>query len=129
MKHKEYIPFGDTSVSTLLEKMHIQVCEKEAQIKELLDMLQGHINSLDDIVIVSPIIKDFLVASLKNSEINIKLLDLIQKMSKSDIEREDGIELAGREGGVNKPNYGKLSKQEYDELMEKKKKFKKGKAG
>ena len=77
--------------------------KKKLQIDLLIQEIHGFIQTIDDVVMVAPIIKEYMDASIKNDEHLVKLAGVLQRIiSKSTGANEESI---------------LLSESEKDELM------------
>ena len=77
--------------------------KKKLQIDLLIQEIHGFITTIDDVVMVAPIIKEYMDASIKNDEHLVKLAGVLQRIiSKSNSTNEESM---------------LLSESEKDELM------------
>ena len=76
---------------------------KKKQIDLLISEIHGFITTIDDVVMVAPIIKEYMEVSVKNDEHLVKLAGVLQR-------------IIGKSSGVNEESM-LLSESEKDELM------------
>ena len=77
--------------------------KKKLQIDLLIQEIHGFIQTIDDVVMVAPIIKEYMDASIKNDEHLVKLAGVLQR-------------IIGKSSGANEESM-LLSESEKDELM------------
>lgn len=81
--------FKGKTLSTLFEEIYNNSAEKDTQIKALISQLTEIIESPGDATLIVPLIKDYLEASIKNSEHLIKMAAIIQRLENSSPESSD----------------------------------------
>lgn len=77
------IIFGKKSLSDLLKEIHTNSKETRGQILALIRELQPLIENIGDATLVVPLIKDYLDMKIKNDEIIVKMVGIIQRMETS----------------------------------------------
>ena len=77
--------------------------KKKLQIDLLIQEIHGFIQTIDDVVMVAPIIKEYMDVSIKNDEHLVKLAGVLQR-------------IIGKSNGANEESM-LLSESEKDELM------------
>ena len=72
--------------------------KKKLQIDLLIQEIHGFITTIDDVVMVAPIIKEYMDASIKNDEHLVKLAGVLQRIiSKSQGESDESMVLTDAE--------------------------------
>ena len=72
--------------------------KKKLQIDLLIQEIHGFITTIDDVVMVAPIIKEYMDASIKNDEHLVKLAGVLQRIiSKSQGESDESMLLSDAE--------------------------------
>tara|TARA_B100000131_G_scaffold193770_1_gene186262 strand:- start:155 stop:541 length:387 start_codon:yes stop_codon:yes gene_type:complete len=83
MKSKDEIFEGKT-FEDLTKDIYKNASDKKKQIDLLISEVHGFIQTIDDVVLVAPIIKEYMDVGVKNDEHLVKLASVIQRiMSKS----------------------------------------------
>ena len=77
------IIFGKKSLSDLLKEIHTNSKETRQQILALIRELQPLVENIGDATLVVPLIKDYLDMKIKNDEIIVKMVGIIQRMETS----------------------------------------------
>ena len=75
--------FGKKTFADLLKEIHTNSSNKEKEIRNLIDNLKPFINSAGDVVIIVPLIKDYLDVSVKNDDLLIKMAGIVQRAMNS----------------------------------------------
>lgn len=75
--------FGKKSLSDLLKEIHTNSKETRQQILALIRELQPLVENIGDATLVVPLIKDYLDMKIKNDEIIVKMVGIIQRMETS----------------------------------------------
>ena len=102
MKDKNEIFKGKT-FQDLTKDLYANSQNKKLQIDLLIQEIHGFIQTIDDVVMVAPIIKEYMDVSIKNDEHLVKLAGVLQRIiSKSSGDNEESM---------------LLSESEKDELM------------
>lgn len=83
--------FEGKTLSKLFEEIYNSSSEKDTQIKALISQLTGMIESPGDATLIVPLIKDYLEASIKNSEHLIKMTGIVQRLENGKTTNEDGF--------------------------------------
>jgi c-di-GMP-related signal transduction protein len=86
--------FKGKSISDLMEEAYKDKQEKHKQLKGMISMLKDLINDGGDAVMMVPLIKDIMDLSIKNDDVLIRLLGIIQKIEASSsriLDNNDGV--------------------------------------
>jgi len=86
--------FKGKTISKLMEEAYNDKQEKHKQLKGLISQLKELINDSGDAVMMIPLIKDIMDLSIKNDDVLLKLLGIIQKIETANIkilENSDGM--------------------------------------
>jgi len=103
MKSKDEI-FEGKSFQDLTKDIYKNTTDRKQQIDLLISEIHGFITTIDDVVLVAPIIKEYMDVAVKNDEHLVKLAGVIQRiLSKSTGNDEESM---------------LLSESEKEELME-----------
>ena len=95
--------FKGKTFQDLTKDIYENTTNKKKQIDLLISEIHGFITTIDDVVMVAPIIKEYMEVSVKNDEHLVKLAGVLQRiMSKSSGANEESM---------------LLSESEKDELM------------
>jgi hypothetical protein len=95
--------FKGKTFQDLTKDIYENTTNKKKQIDLLISEIHGFIQTIDDVVMVAPIIKEYMEVSVKNDEHLVKLAGVLQRIiSKSNGATEESI---------------LLSESEKDELM------------
>ena len=81
--------FGKKTFADLLKEIHTNSSNKEKEIRALIDTLKPFITSAGDAVIIVPLIKDYLDVSVKNDDLLIKMVGIVQRAMNSNTGGED----------------------------------------
>jgi len=79
MTEFDKIIFKDKTFSGLLEDIYNKSAEREIQLKTVIGDIRNYITSLQDMVMLSPVIKDMLEISVKNDDQLVKMAAVIQR--------------------------------------------------
>ena len=83
MKSKDEI-FEGKSFQDLTKDIYENTSKRKVQIDLLISEIHGFITTIDDVIMVAPIIKEYMDVAVKNDEHLVKLAGVIQRiMSKS----------------------------------------------
>ena len=97
MKSKDEI-FEGKSFQDLTHDIYENTTKRKVQIDLLISEIHGFITTIDDVVLVAPIIKEYMDVAVKNDEHLVKLASVIQRiMSKSSGNSEDSLLLSEQE--------------------------------
>ena len=97
MKSKDEI-FEGKSFSDLTKDIYKNTSDRKKQIDLLISEIHGFITTIDDVVLVAPIIKEYMDVAVKNDEHLVKLASVIQRiMAKSSSNQEDSLLLTEAE--------------------------------
>lgn len=72
--------FEGKSLQDLLRDIHSSTLDKGSTIRDIIFEIRQHINSKEDIVMLAPIIKDYLDLLVKNDEHLIKIGTIVQRI-------------------------------------------------
>ena len=79
MKSKDEI-FEGKSFQDLTKDIYKNTTDRKKQIDLLISEIHGFITTIDDVVMVAPIIKEYMDASIKNDEHLVKLAGVLQRI-------------------------------------------------
>lgn len=77
---KEYILFGNKSISNLFQEVYNNQQSKKTHIQTLIADFKDKIKSSSDVAEIGPVIKDLVKFSVENDEILLKLASLAQRI-------------------------------------------------
>lgn len=89
--------FGTKTFSSLLEDIYKNSKNKEKQIREMIIQLKDMINEPGDAIMMVPLLKEYLEASIKNDEALIKMAGIVQKAMNSNPSSDGGDFLSERD--------------------------------
>ena len=95
--------FKGKTFQDLTKDIYENTQKKKTQIDLLISEIHGFIQTIDDVVMVAPIIKEYMEVSVKNDEHLVKLAGVLQR-------------IISKSSGVNEESM-LLSESEKDELM------------
>ena len=78
--------FKDKTFMDLLEEIHTKSTDKATQIRVLIDELTPLIKTVGDATVIVPLIKDYLDVSVRNDELLVKIVTIIQREMQGDIQ-------------------------------------------
>ncbi len=97
MKSKDEI-FEGKSFQDLTKDIYKNTSDRKKQIDLLISEIHGFITTIDDVVLVAPIIKEYMDVAVKNDEHLVKLASVIQRiLAKSSNNDEDSLLLSEQE--------------------------------
>ena len=97
MKSKEEI-FEGKSFQDLTKDIYENTTKRKVQIDLLISEIHGFIQTIDDVVMVAPIIKEYMDVAVKNDEHLVKLAGVIQRiLAKSSGGDEESLLLSEQE--------------------------------
>ena len=97
MKSKEEI-FDGKSFQDLTKDIYENTTKRKTQIDLLISEIHGFITTIDDVVLVAPIIKEYMDVAVKNDEHLVKLAGVIQRiLAKSSGGDEESLLLSEQE--------------------------------
>ena len=97
MKSKEEI-FEGKSFQDLTKDIYENTTKRKVQIDLLISEIHGFIQTIDDVVMVAPIIKEYMDVAVKNDEHLVKLAGVIQRiLAKSSGSGEESLLLSEQE--------------------------------
>ena len=79
MKSKDEI-FEGKSFQDLTKDIYTNSVNKKKQIDLLISEIHGFITTIDDVVLVAPLIKEYMEVSVKNDEHLVKLAGVLQRI-------------------------------------------------
>jgi hypothetical protein len=90
--------FDDKTFQDLTRDIYENALKKKKQIDVLIKEMNKMITSIDDVIIVAPIIKEYMEVSVKNDEHLVKLANVLQRMiAKSIVSTNDSLGLSDNE--------------------------------
>ena len=90
--------FDGKTFQDLTKDIYENTTKKKLQIDLLIQEIHGFIQTIDDVVMVAPIIKEYMEVSVKNDEHLVKLAGVLQRiMSKSSSNDEESFLLSEQE--------------------------------
>ena len=90
--------FKGKTFQDLTRDIYENTQKKKIQIDLLISEIHGFIQTIDDVVMVAPIIKEYMDASIKNDEHLVKLAGVLQRIiSKSQGESDESMLLTDAE--------------------------------
>ena len=97
MKSKDEI-FKGKSFQDLTHDIYKNTTDRKKQIDLLISEIHGFIQTIDDVVMVAPIIKEYMEVSVKNDEHLVKLAGVLQRIiSKSQGDSDESMLLSDSE--------------------------------
>jgi hypothetical protein len=84
------IIFGNKTFQDLTKDIYNNASEKKNQIQILIKEMNKMITSIDDVVLLAPIIKEYLEVAVKNDEHLVKLASVLQRIFSKSKSTEDG---------------------------------------
>ena len=97
MKSKDEI-FEGKSFQDLTKDIYKNTTDRKKQIDLLISEIHGFITTIDDVVLVAPIIKEYMDVAVKNDEHLVKLAGVIQRiLSKPSGSDEESLLLSDAE--------------------------------
>lgn len=93
----DQIIFGTKTFSSLLEDIYKNSKNKEKQIREMIIQLKEMINEPGDAIMMVPLLKEYLDASIKNDEALIKMAGIVQKAMSTNASSDNGDFLSDRD--------------------------------
>ena len=97
MKSKDEI-FEGKSFQDLTHDIYKNTTDRKKQIDLLISEIHGFITTIDDVVMVAPIIKEYMEVSVKNDEHLVKLAGVLQRIiSKSQGDSDESMLLSDEE--------------------------------
>ncbi len=86
----DYKLFGDKSFADLSKDIYTNSKLKKTQIDLLIQEAHSYINTVEDVVMIMPVIKELMDVAIKNDEHLVKLAGVVQRiMSKSSGESDE----------------------------------------
>lgn len=95
--------FDDISFSDMAKEIFNKKKEKDKQISALINDLKPLVKNVSDAAMLVPLLKEYMDISVKNDEVLVKLIAIVQKLITNDVKVEAG-------------EYG-LSKEEKAQLL------------
>ncbi len=89
--------FGNKTFSSLLEDIYKNSKNKEKQIREMIIQLKDMITEPGDAIMMVPLLKEYLDASIKNDEALIKMAGIVQKAMSTNASSDSGDFLSDRD--------------------------------
>ena len=82
--------FEGKTLQDLLQEIHGNTLDKRQTISDIISELRGFIKQIDDVVVVAPIIKDYLDILIKNDEHLIKIGTIVQRIISAESYKKGG---------------------------------------
>lgn len=79
MSEFDQIVFGKKKFSDLLKEVYDRSINKEKQLADMIDQLKNLIQNTSDAVMMVPLIASYMDMNLKNDDLLIKMLAIVQK--------------------------------------------------
>ena len=90
--------FEGKTFQDLTKDIYENTTKRKVQIDLLISEIHGFITTIDDVVLVAPIIKEYMDVAVKNDEHLVKLASVIQRiLAKSSNSGEDSLLLSEQE--------------------------------
>ena len=90
--------FEGKTFQDLTKDIYENTTKRKTQIDLLISEIHGFITTIDDVVLVAPIIKEYMDVAVKNDEHLVKLASVIQRiLAKSSNSGEDSLLLSEQE--------------------------------
>lgn len=90
--------FDDKTFQDLTREIYENALKKKQQIDMLIKEMNKMITSIDEVIIVAPIIKEYMDVAVKNDEHLVKLSGVLQRMiAKSNVTTDDTLGLSDAE--------------------------------
>ena len=90
--------FEGKSFSDLTKDIYKNTSDRKKQIDLLISEIHGFITTIDDVVMIAPIIKEYMDVAVKNDEQLVKLASVLQRiMAKSSSGDEESMLLSDQE--------------------------------
>lgn len=88
----EQVIFDKKSFGDLLKEIHIRNNSKEKQITGLISQLKDMITSIQDATILVPLVKGYMDASIKNDDVLVKMVSIVQNnVSKNKVVEDSSL--------------------------------------
>lgn len=71
--------FGNTSLSDLMNQIHVNARIKNRKIDDMIENIAGKIKTINDAVVMAPIVKEYLDVAVKNDQHLLKLADIVNR--------------------------------------------------
>jgi len=101
--------FDGKTIADLLKEIHDNHNQKKDEIDKVIETITEHVNDVGSSITLGPIIKDYLDVGVKNDDLLIKMISIIQK---SEIKLMVGAN--EEEFGFTKEDLEQLQKQSQD---------------
>ena len=90
--------FAGKTFQDLTKDIYENTTKRKTQIDLLISEIHGFITTIDDVVMIAPIIKEYMDTAVKNDEHLVKLAGVLQRiMSKSNVGDEESMLLSDAE--------------------------------
>jgi len=76
--------FSGIAFSDLLNDIYVNTRTKNRKIDSAIDLFTGKIKTINDAVIIAPIIREYMDTAVKNDQLLIKLTEIVQKFMIAD---------------------------------------------
>ena len=97
--------FDGKTFKDLTKDIYVNSTQKQKQINQLIQEIHQYITTIDDVILVAPVIKELMDVSVKNDEHLVKLASVLQRI------------IVKSEYGINDDTIT-LSEQEKEELIQ-----------
>ena len=89
----DYKIFGEKTFSDLSKDIYDNSKLKKAQIDLLIQEAHSYINTVEDVVIIMPVIKELMDVAIKNDEHLVKLAGVVQRIMNKSVGESDELTL------------------------------------
>tara|TARA_R100000008_G_scaffold85772_1_gene76596 strand:+ start:157 stop:561 length:405 start_codon:yes stop_codon:yes gene_type:complete len=89
----DYKIFGDKTFSDLSKDIYNNSKLKKTQLDLLIQEAHSYINTVEDVVIIMPVIKELMDVAIKNDEHLVKLAGVVQRIMSKSIGESDELTL------------------------------------
>ena len=89
----DYKIFGEKTFSDLSKDIYDNSKLKKAQIDLLIQEAHSYINTVEDVVIIMPVIKELMDVAIKNDEHLVKLAGVVQRIINKSVGESDELTL------------------------------------
>ena len=89
----DYKIFGDKTFSDLSKDIYNNSKLKKTQLDLLIQEAHSYINTVEDVVIIMPVIKELMDVAIKNDEHLVKLAGVVQRIMSKSVGESDELTL------------------------------------
>ena len=98
MDFKDITLYGKTKFSDVLKEIHKGHQTKEQELRTLISELKVHIESAGDAVIIVPLLTKYIEARIKNDDILVKMIGIVQRaVAKGNMDENGNLDLTDKE--------------------------------